>query len=56
VIIIHDGEIDIFDIQIHRPGQNHQLDDRQSQHHGQDGLIPEDLSEFFLQQKAQISH
>src|SRR3546814_5777649 len=56
MVMIHDGNIDIFYLEIHCQGQDDQLDAGHGKHHGKNCLVAEDLPEFLLQYESQNLH
>src|SRR3546814_15924854 len=53
MVMIHDGNIDIFYLEIHCQGQDDQLDAGHGKHHGKNCLVAEDLPEFLLHYESQ---
>src|ERR1700722_186720 len=56
MIVIDNGNVDIFYLIIRGQRQNNQLDDRHSNDHCHNGPVAEDLPELFLQQKFDGPH
>jgi hypothetical protein len=50
MIVVHDDQVDVFDLVISGKGQDKKLHDGRDQGDGQNDLVAEDLPELFLQQ------
>src|SRR5690606_18993373 len=56
MVVVNHGEVDVFDFVVCGQRQDNQLHDWHHQNKHQDGAVPENLPEFFLQQEADCSH
>ena len=55
-VVVDDDEVDVLHLVVRREGEHDELDDRRDEHRADQGLVPEDLQKFLLQEEEHRSH